>query len=141
MKRFFFLFLIMGVLLVIGCSDNATGPTNSGGLGGTGGGGNTGGVTFTMGTTQGTQQGATMFTFKPSVDVTVTTVTLKLPAQQFEDPLTNPNPNEVYTSQNTYQIEEYTGVQSGQQWQFVFVGKLGSSTGTAYNVTVNYTIP
>jgi hypothetical protein len=140
MKKFFFLFLITGVLLVIGCSDNATGPTNSGGLGGTGGGGG-GSVTFTMGTTQGSQQGNTMFTFKPSVDITITTVNIKLPAQQFEDPLTNPNPNEVYTSQNTYQIEEYTGVQSGQQWQFVFVGKLGSSTGAAYTKTVDWTIP
>ena len=139
MKKFFFLLLMIGVLIVVGCKDNTTGPT-TGGFGG-GGGGNTGGVTFTMGTTQGSQQGNTMFTFRPSTDITITSVNIKLPAQQFEDPLTNPNPNEVYNSQNTYQIEEYTGVQSGQQWEFVFVGKLGSSTGTAYTVTTNYTIP
>lgn len=139
MKRIFSLFLMMSALIAFSCSDDAVSPNGSGGLGGGGGNGG-GGVTFTMGTTAG-QQGGTIFTFKPSVDVTITTVTLKLPAQQFEDPLTNPNPTEVYTSQNTYEIDEYTGVQSGQQWQFVFVGKLGSSTGTAYNVTVNYTIP
>jgi hypothetical protein len=139
MKKFFSLLLMLGTLIVAGCGDDAVGPT--GGTGGLGGGGNGGGgVTFTMGKTPG-QQGGVIFTFKPSVDVTITTVTLKLPEQQFEDPLTNPNPNEVYTSQNTYEIEEYTGVQSGQKWQFVFVGKLGSSTGTAYNVTANYTIP
>jgi hypothetical protein len=137
MKKIFSLFLLIIVLLAFSCSDDATAPTNSGGLGGGTGGG---GVTFTMGKTPG-QQGGVIFTFKPSIDVTITTVTLKLPEQQFEDPLTNPNPNEVYTSQNTYEIEEYTGVQSGQKWQFVFVGKLGSSTGTAYTVTANYTIP
>ena len=137
MKRFFFLFLTISVLLVFGCKDNATGPTT----GGFGGGGTGGGVTFTMGTTQGSQQGSTMFTLKPSVDVTITTITAKLPAQQFEDLLTNPTPDAVVSSQNTYELEEYTGVQSGQQWEFVFVGKIGSSTGTAYTVTANYTIP
>ncbi|MBK7631876.1 MAG: hypothetical protein IPJ23_14440 [Ignavibacteriales bacterium] len=136
MKKIFSLFLIMGVLLVLGCSDNATGP-NTGGLGG---GGTTGGVTFTIGQTQGSQQGSTMFTLKPSVDVTITTITAKLPAQQFEDLLTNPNPDAVVSSQNTYELEEYTGVQAGQQWQFVFVGKIGSSTGAAYTVTANYTV-
>ncbi len=136
MKKIFSLFLIMGVLLVLGCSDNATGP-NTGGLGG---GGTTGGVTFTIGQTQGSQQGSTMFTLKPSVDVTITTITAKLPAQQFEDILTNPNPDAVVSSQNTYELEEYTGVQAGQQWQFVFVGKIGSSTGAAYTVTANYTV-
>jgi hypothetical protein len=141
MKKFLSLFLILGFLALIGCSDDATGP--GGGLGGGGGGG---GVTFTMGTTQG-QNGGTVFTFKPSTSVTVTTLTVKYPAQPFEDVLTNPNPNTVFDSQNTYSTEgtngegEYTGVQSGQQWQFIFVGKLESSTGTAYNVTVNYTIP
>lgn len=137
MKKIFSIILFFALLMIVACDDNAT---DSGGLGGGLGGGGNGGVTFTMGTTPG-QQGGTIFTFRPSTTVTVTTVTLKLPAQQFEDPLTNPNPTEVYNSQNTYEIEEYTGVQTGQQWQFIFVGKLGSSTGTAYNVTVNYTIP
>lgn len=137
MKRIFSLFLILSALIAFSCSDDATGPT-TGGIGG--GGGNTGGVTFTIGQTQGSQQGSTMFTLKPSVDVTITTITAKLPAQQFEDVLTNPNPDVVVSSQNTYELEEYTGVQPGQQWQFVFVGNLGSSTGTAYTVTTNYTV-
>lgn len=143
MKRIFTLLLAaLTVFAFVSCKDNSTSPNNTGGLGGgIGGGGGGGGVTFTMGTTQG-QQGGTIFTFRPSTDVTVTTLTLKLPAQQFEDVLTNPNPNEVFNPQTEYSTEtEYTGVQSGQQWQFVFVGKLGSSTGTAYTVTANYTIP
>lgn len=139
MKKLFSLFLIMGVLIVVGCGDNAPTAPAGGGIGGGGtGGGGTGSVTFTMGQTPG-QQGGTKFTFKPSVDVIITTVTVKLPAQQFEDPLTNPDPNTVVSAQNTYELEEYTGVQAGQQWQFVFVGKIGSTTGAAYTVTANYT--
>ena len=145
MKKIFSLFLFLSILIAFSCSDDATGPT-TGGIGGIGGGGTTGGVTFTMGTTQG-QQGGTVFTFRPSTSVTVTTLTLKLPAQSFQDVLTNPDPNTVFDSQTTYSTEgengagEYTGVQSGQKWQFVFVGKIGSTTGTDYNVTVDWTIP
>jgi hypothetical protein len=140
MKRIFSLFLIISALIAFSCSDDATGPSG-GGLGGGGNGG--GGVTFTMGAVQGSAQGQTIFTFKPSVDVTVTTVTLSLPAQSFTDTQTNPDPNTVLTAQNVYGLDqqEYIGVQSGQQWTFTFVGKLGSSSGTAYNVTANYTIP
>lgn len=141
MKKIFSLFLLISALISFSCSDDATGPSG-GGLGGGGGTGG-GGVTFTMGAVQGSQPDQTIFTFKPSVDVTVTTVTLSLPAQSFTDTQTNPNPNSVLTAQTVYGLDqqEYTGVQPGQQWQFVFVGKLGSSTGTAYNVTANYTIP
>ena len=145
MKRFFFLFLTISVLLVLGCKDNATGPTTGGfGGGGTGG----GAVTFTMGTTQqGTQQGGVFFTFKPSVAVTAASLTFKLPAQSFETTLTNPTPTDIFDANTEYIADpgdgsfEFTGVQPGQQWQFVFVGKIGSPTGADYNVTANFTIP
>jgi hypothetical protein len=138
MKKIFSLFLMLSALIAFSCSDNAVAPTGGGGIGGGGGGG--GSVTFTIGTKQG-QQGGIIFTFKPSANVTVTTATLRLPAQQYEDVLTNPDPNEVFTAQNVYDLDEYTGVATGQQWTFTFVGKLGSSSGTAYTVTANYTIP
>lgn len=119
-----------------GCKDNATG---SGDPFGGGGGGGTGGVTFTMSTEQG-QQGVN-FRFKPSTSVTVTQVTVSLPAQQFQDVVTNPNPNEVFGTANGFVVGEYTGVQTGQQWTFNVQGKIGSATGTAYNVNTNFTIP
>ena len=139
MKRIFSLFLILTAMVAFSCSDDAVSPNGGGGLGGGGGNGG-GGVTFTIGTKQG-QQGGIVFTFKPSTDVTLTTATLKLPAQQYEDVLTNPDPSTVFTAQNVYDLDEYTGVVSGQQWTITFVGKLGSTTGTAFTVTANYTIP
>ena len=96
-------------------------------------------ITFTMSTEQG-QQGVN-FRFKPSTSVTVTQVTVSLPAQQFQDVVTNPNPNEVFDTANGFVVGEYTGVQTGQQWTFNVQGKIGSSTGTAYNVNTNFTIP
>lgn len=138
MKNFFFLFLMISAIIAFSCSDNATGPT-TGGIGGGGLGGGGGSVTFTIGTKQG-QQGGVIFTFTPSANVTVTTATLRLPAQQYEDVLTNPDPNAVFTAQNVYDLDEYTGVVAGQQWTVTFVGKLGSSSGTAYTVTSNYTV-
>lgn len=96
-------------------------------------------VTFTISVEEG-QQG-TIFRFKPSTSVTVNQVTVSLPAQQFQDVVTNPNPDEVFDTANGFVVGEYLGVQTGQQWTFNVQGKIGSATGTAYNVTTNFTIP
>jgi hypothetical protein len=81
-----------------------------------------------------------MFTVKPSTAVTVTGYTISLPAQQLSDPYQGDGTT-VYQAGQVYDVAEYNGVASGQQWTFNFKGKLGSSTGTAYDVTTNYTIP
>ena len=81
-----------------------------------------------------------MFTAKPSAAVTVTRITVSLPAQNFNDVLQGDGTT-VYQGGQTYDLEEYTGVASGQQWTFKFEGKLCSAQGQAYNVTSNYTIP
>lgn len=147
MKRIFSLLLILTAIISFSCGDDAVSPNGGGGLGGGGGNGG-GGVTFTMGTTQqGTQAGGVFFTFKPSVAVTATSLTFKLPAQSFETTLTNTTPTDVFDANTEYIADpgdgsfEFTGVQSGQKWQFVFVGKLGSSTGAAYTQTVDWTVP
>ena len=137
MKKFLSLFLILGFLALIGCSDDATAPTNGGGLGGGGNGGG-GGVTFTIGQRTG-DQGGIMFTAKPSTAVTVTQFTVNLPAQQFSDPYQGDGTT-VFQAGQVYDIAEYTGVTAGQQWTFNFKGKIGSSTGTDYDVTSNYTV-
>ena len=60
-------------------------------------------------------QGGIVFTFKPSANVTLKSIVLKLPAQQFEDTITNPDPNTVFEGGTEYSTEqEYTGVVSGQ---------------------------
>ncbi len=124
------------VLLVIamgGCSKDSGGGNPFGP-----GGGNTGGVTWTIGTRQGAQ--GTIFTAQPSAAVTVNSVTVSLPAQQFQD-VVNDNGTTVYQPGNAYDISEYTGVASGQQWVFVFTGKIGSAQGQSYSVTSNYNVP
>ncbi len=137
MKKFFSSFLLVAFFFT-GCSDKNNNVTNpGGGIGNIGG--NNSSVTFTVEIAQG-QQG-TIFVFKPSTDVTLTTITLNLPEQQFTDTVQNPNPDEVYNPQDGFQIGEYTGVESGQKWNFRIQGKIGSATDNSYDVTVNYTIP
>jgi len=141
MKKLAIAILFISSFYLVGCkSDTVTNPTGGGGgFGGGGGGGGTGNVTFTVSTTQGSQQDFTNFLIKPSVNVTVTTVVVSLPAQSFTFTETNPNPDVVFNTTDGFQIEDYQGVAAGQQWTFKITGKIGSSTGQAYDVTVNYT--
>ena len=137
MRKLVLLFVALFTIAFVGC-DNDSNPTGSG-LGGDGGTTGGGSVTFQVGTTQG-QNGGINFTFKPSQNVTVTSITVNLPAQNFTDPIQGDDTT-VYDTQTGFYVGEYNGVASGQQWTFNIVGKIGSATGQAYNVNVNYTIP
>ena len=80
-----------------------------------------------------------MFTAKPSAAATVTQITVSLPAQNFNDVLQGDGQT-VFQGGTVYDLDEYTGVTSGQQWTFKFEGKLGSAQGQPYDVTSNYTV-
>jgi hypothetical protein len=135
MKGILYLLLLFLLVFLTGCKKDDPVSTGSGGLDITGG----GGVTFTISQRQG-NQGGIMFTAKPSTAVTVTQITVSLPAQNFNDILQGDGTT-VFQGSQTYDLEEYTGVASGQQWTFKFEGKLGSAQGQAYSVTSNYTVP
>jgi hypothetical protein len=129
--------IIIGFLFIVsvGCSDDAGGTiTDPFGTGG----GTGGAVTFTIGSQQG-QQGGILFYCTPSVDVKITKVTCSLPAQNYTYPLTDDGTN-VYSANTAYEIMEFTGVESGQQWTFKFEGTLASNN-QAFTVTSNYTVP
>ncbi len=127
-------------IIVTGCRDNGTSGTITDPFGtGTGlGNNNTPGVTFTVRTVQG-QQGGTIFTATPSVSVKITKVTISLPAQQFEDVIYGDGTT-VYQGNQTVMIQEYLGVEAGQQWTLKFEGTLANNN-QAFNVTTNYTVP
>jgi len=136
-KGIFCVLLFTG-LSFIGCSeDGGTNPVG-GGFGNNPGGGN---VTFTVTSVNDPQQGTTNFAFKPSVDVTVTSIVVSVPAENFTYTETNPNPAEVFTAAEGFSLTGYTGVATGQQWTFQVKGNIGTANGQAYDVTVNYTIP
>ena len=129
---------IIFLLYYTGCSnDNGGGTTDPFGTGGTSG--QTSSVAWTMGHRQG-DQGGIVFTAKPSVAVTVTQVTCSLPEQNYQDPLQGDGTT-VFQPGQFYDLEEYTGVASGQKWTFQFQGKIGNTQGQNYNVTSNYTVP
>jgi hypothetical protein len=113
------------VIYVVGCGSNSV--TNP--LGGS--------VTFTM----SQQPGATgiQFLAKPSADCRITRVICNLPAQNIADTLTSNFPNYLYSKDTSYIINEYSGVATGQQWNFVFTGT--DAANAAYTTTSNYTIP
>lgn len=137
MKKFFFLFLMMGVLLVVGCSDNATAPAGGGGLGG--GGGTTGSVTYTVSLAQDQQQ-QYFFEFKPSVDAVITTITGNCAAAGINNEQVTDDGTTVYNANNPAYVGPITVLAQGQQWTFTIVGKIGSSTGAAYTATANFTV-
>lgn len=135
MKKLLLIFISLFFIWITGCSDDAGGTiTDPFGSGGTSG---TGNVTFTVSSTQG-QQGV-IFIATPSVSIKITKVTVSLPAQQFTDVLTDDGTT-TYNANQAVQLDEYTGVASGQQWTFQFEGTIASNN-QAYNVTSNYTIP
>ena len=137
MKKILSIFFVLSYFLLISCDDDTTGGvTNPFGTGGLGGG--TGNVTFTIGSQQG-EQGGILFHCTPSVDVKITKVTCSFPAQDYTYPLTDDGTT-VYSANNAYEIMEFTGVESGQQWTFKFEGTLASNN-QSFNVTSNYTVP
>jgi hypothetical protein len=135
MKKILSLTILLLISLNIGCNDDSGGTVTDpfGGGSNTG----TGNVTFTISAMQG-QQGI-VFIATPNASVKLTKVTVSLPAQQFTDVLTDDGTT-VFNANEPVQLEEYTGVSSGQQWTFKFEGSLANG-GQAFNVTSNYTIP
>jgi len=138
MKKIFSLFLIISALISFSCSDDAVGPNNGGGLGG---GGNNGGVTFTVSIVQDANQDK-FFEFKPSVDIVINTITANCAAAGINNEQVTDNGTTVYSSTDPpyVKIPDPNILVKNQQWTFVIAGKLGSSTGTAYSVTANFTV-
>lgn len=121
-----FLLVIFMAAGLAGCGDNSV-------TGGLLGGSN---VSFTMGVQNGPTSGA-QFTWVPSKSVKVTS--LILGTTGFTDTITD-NTGQLYTAGQTWAYgNEYTGVTTGQQWQFAFTGT--DSAGTAYTSTASLTIP
>lgn len=129
MKKTVLLFIPVFILaiLIAGCSKNDTG---------TGLLGNSNAVTFTMGVQNSTN--GVQFTWQPSVDVKVTKLILSTTG--FSDTITD-NSGTTYTANQPWAYgNEYTGVTTGQQWQFNFTGTLASNN-QAFTSTANLTIP
>ena len=129
MKKTLLLFIPVFIMAVFitACGSDDTGT-------GLGLGGNT--VTFTMGAQQSTN--GVQFTWQPSVSIKVTQ--LILGTTGFSDTITD-NSGATYTANQQWAYpNEYTGVTSGQQWQFKFTGTI-DSTNQAFTTTANYTIP
>ncbi len=129
MKKTLLLFIPVFLIAVFitACSNNDTGT----GLLGIGN--NT--VTFTMGVQQSTN--GVQFTWQPSASVRVTKMILG--TNGFSDTITD-NSNQLYTANQVWAYpNEYTGVTTGQQWQFSFTGT--DSLNQAYTSTASLTIP
>jgi len=136
MKRILIAFLPLLFILINGCSNDSGSGTNPFGAGGTTGG--SGNVAWTIGQRAG-DNGGVMLTAKPSVAVTVTQVIVSVPANNFTDDPIQGDGQTVYQPGQFYDVQEYTGVTTGLQFSIQFQGKVGSSTGTAYDVTSTYT--
>jgi len=139
MKILFSLFVIISLFLFNSCSNNSSPTSAGGGIGGGGGGGSS--VTFTITKGPGSTATSIYFFATPSTAVTITSYTISLPAQPLTDNYTTPDPTKVYPASQAQNLAEYNGVATGQKWVFVFSGHLGTSTGTAFSVTSNYTVP
>lgn len=130
MKKTILLFIPAFLIMIgiISCGNSGDGT----GLLGTG----NNQVNFTMGVQQSTN--GVQFTWQPSVDVKVTK--LVLGTTGFTDSIID-NSGQTYAANQQWAYpSEYTGVTTGQQWQFVFTGTTPSNN-QAFTSTINYTIP
>lgn len=131
MKHTMMLMVLAGALALTGCSKKSSNPVQP----------DTGrqqpAVTFTMHLESGTQ--GMIFVAVPSEDVTLTKVELSFPAQQFNDLITNPDPSRVFPKGQRIRLNEYTGIDAGQQWILKFYGTV-VQTGKSFVVTVNWTV-
>ncbi len=129
MKKIFMYFLPVFILALFTASCGNNSDTGTGLFN------NNNNVSFTMGVQQSTN--GVQFTWQPSVSVRVTK--LVLGTNGFSDTITD-NSNQLYASNQVWAYpNEYTGVTSGQQWQFSFTGT--DSSNQAYTSTANLTIP
>jgi hypothetical protein len=140
MKQLKSIILVLFILTIAGCSkDNPVAASGTGGtIGGIGGGG-TGSLNWTIGQKPG-NQGGIIFTASPSTAVTVSLVRISLPSQNYQEDLQGDGQT-VFQGGQFYELEEFIGISSGQQWTFRFVGKIGNAQGQDYDLTANYTVP
>ncbi|MBI5474208.1 MAG: hypothetical protein HY961_17880 [Ignavibacteriae bacterium] len=134
-KRTLMTFGLAAVLALVGCSKKSDNPVTPGTI--NNGGNEQVNVNFTMHLESGTQ--GMIFIASPSEDVRLTKVELSFPAQSFRDTINNPNPTAVIAKNSNIQINEYTGIEGGQQWVLVFYGTL-ASTGKPFTKTINWTV-
>lgn len=133
MKQKLIMFCLLGVftltLALSGCSknDSVLGPN-----------GFNSAVSFQI-TQQDGQFGGVQFLFKPSVDTRLSRIVSRYAAEQFADTISYGNQNYVYSKDTVYIINEYVGIQNGQQWNFDFTGSISNQNNSNYTVTANYT--
>ena len=142
MKKTLYFVFLLSLMAIIGCDSNPTAP-ETGGLGtGTGNGTGNGNGTVSI-QVQGQQdgQGNYIFSLKPSVDVTLTSVTASVVAEDYTE-------NFDFTGQGQWQAANYVGflaypenlIQQGQAWTFKYVGKTINDN-KDFAITVNYMVP
>jgi len=141
MKKLVFILIPMIFITLTSCSNDngGTGTTDPFGTGGTTGG--TGNVTITISSSQ-EQDGSVIFSGTPSAAVTLSKLTVSVPAEQYTESFQFDGTTVVNANQTEglVQYPANSGIASGQKWTFQFEGTLASNN-QAYNVTSNYTIP
>ena len=126
-------FILFFLVWLTGCSDNPT-DSSTGGIGG----GISTGISFSIMCQDG-ENGGMEFLCKPNVDVTLTSVNVKVPDVNFDETYECDGVT-VYTKNNWQVVNEYTGVETGMKFVFNFIGKT-SPDNKDFNVTTNYTVP
>jgi hypothetical protein len=127
--KFTIILTLFAAVLITGCSKNGNviGPNNPAN------------VSFQISQRPGFN-GGTEFLFKPSANINISRIISMYQPQQFADTLSFANVNYVYSKDTTYIINEYVGVQNGQQWNFNFTGSVPGQQNSNYNVNTNYTV-
>lgn len=139
MKKIFLLVITGLFLTFVGCSDDSGGSTGTDPFGGGGGGGNnTGNVAIAV-TIGQDNEGNVYFGFKPNPSSVITQVVAVCTALSVNQtvPVTT---GELYSADNPLYIGPVQNLQNGQQWTFTVKGNVGSTSGTAFTTTVNYTV-
>jgi hypothetical protein len=138
MKILISVFTIFCLFFFNSCKSDSAG--SGGGFGVDPGGGGGGGVTFGITVGPGNiSANNKIFYGTPSTAVVVTNVNVSVAAAQYNHDFQGDGTT-VYPANQPVSINEFSGVAPGQVWVFVFTGKLGSATGTAFSVSSTYTV-
>jgi hypothetical protein len=98
-------------------------------------------VTFAMSHFTNATGDTTWFAFKPSIDIRIDSIQNKLPANNYSYTTRFVNSGYTYSKDTTYYYDWFTGVQSGQQWEFYFFGTYPSNNSKFSNIKSTYTVP
>lgn len=127
MKKLFTAAIILIVIALAGCTKDDSNPVS-------------GPVSVTFRMSHIMSGDTAYFQFRTDTDVKLDTIIASLTSKQFMDVFSVNEPNRMFQKDVVYQWIGYYGVKQGQQWNFIFKGRLVSNN-SKFETPYSYIVP